>query len=65
MMISRSLSASGCDIFDQSQEKSNILIYMYVQSDQLHVEANLPYNCDTIEELEWLFYLLEVVWNYI
>ena len=52
MIIYRSLSASGCGSFDQSQEKSNILIY--VQSD--HLEENVPYNCDTIEELEWLFY---------
>ena len=53
MMIYRSLSASGCGRFDQSQEKSNILIY--VQSD--HPEANFPYNCDTItiEEMKWLF----------
>ena len=55
MMIYPSLSASGCVRFDQSQEKSNILIF--VQSDHLHVESYLPYNCDTIEELEWLFYL--------
>ena len=52
VIIYRSLSASGCGRFDQSQEKSNILIY--VQSD--HLEENVPYNCDTIEELEWLFY---------
>ena len=52
MVIYRSLSASGCGRFVQSQEKYNILIY--VQLD--HLEANFPYYCDTIEELEWLFY---------
>ena len=53
MMIYRLLSASGCGRFDQSQEKYNILIYVHISD---HLEEHFPYNCDTIEELECLFY---------